>query len=78
MNKKVTVYSKDGCYYCVMVKKYLDKHGIDYNVIDVSKHLEEKEKMIEATGNKGVPQLKIGEEWVVGFNARKIWEKLDG
>lgn len=77
MKKNVTVYSKDGCYYCVMAKKYLDKHEIDYNVVNVSKSPEAMVEMVTATGEKGVPQLKIGDKWIVGFNARQIWKSLE-
>ncbi|MGM0875357.1 MAG: glutaredoxin family protein [Bacillota bacterium] len=76
MNKKVIIYSKEACYYCVMAKKYLDKQGVDYKVVNVSKHPEEMEKLIKVTGHKGVPQLEIGGEWVVGFNQKQIMEKL--
>ncbi|WP_332694811.1 glutaredoxin family protein [Halalkalibacter lacteus] len=76
MDKKVTIYSKEICYYCTMAKKYLDKQGVDYKVVNVSKHPEEMEKMIKATGYKGVPQLEIGEEWVVGYNPKQIMKKL--
>lgn len=33
----VTVYSKDNCVQCNAVKKYLDKHEIDYQVFEMDK-----------------------------------------
>jgi glutaredoxin len=76
MDKKITIYSRETCYYCTKAKNYLDKQGVNYKVVNVSKFPEEMEKMIKATGYKGVPQIKIGEEWVVGYNPKQIMNKL--
>lgn len=32
----VTVYSKPSCVQCLGVYRYLDNHGIEYNIIDMS------------------------------------------
>ncbi len=74
--KKVKIYSTPTCTYCVILKKYLDEKGVEYEDIDVSQDEEEQKKMIEKTGQMGVPVVEIGDEIIIGFDRKKIDELL--
>lgn len=51
-----TVYSKDGCPFCVKLKKFLDDNGITYNEIRVDVQHEYKDWLM-AKGLRTVPQI---------------------
>jgi glutaredoxin 3 len=72
---KVKVYSTPTCTYCVILKKYLEEKGVEYEDIDVSQNEEVQKEMIEKSGQMGVPVSEINGEIIVGFDKAKI-EKL--
>ncbi|WP_368504828.1 glutaredoxin family protein [Alkalihalophilus sp. As8PL] len=78
MGKRVIIYSKDTCYYCTKAKKFLEELGVEYTELNVNQHPKAYKEIRSKTGTKGVPQLVIGEETVVGFNPDLIREKLEG
>jgi alkyl hydroperoxide reductase subunit F len=74
MMSKVTVYSTKACPYCSMAKAFLEKHGVPYESIDVGADPEAARKMIELSGQRGVPVIMVDDEVIVGFDARRLNE----
>jgi alkyl hydroperoxide reductase subunit F len=74
MMSKVTVYSTQYCQYCRMAKAFLDKHGVPYESIDVGADRAAAEKMIELSGQRGVPVIVIDNEVIVGFDTQRLNE----
>ncbi len=74
MMRKVTVYSTPNCQYCRMAKAFLDKHGVPYENIDVGSDSRAAEKMIELSGQRGVPVIVVGDEVIVGFDSQRLNE----
>ncbi|MGB9176749.1 MAG: Uxx-star family glutaredoxin-like (seleno)protein [Methanoregula sp.] len=74
MMKKVTVYSTQSCQYCRMAKAFLDKHGVPYESIDVGADSNAAEKMIELSGQRGVPVIVVDDEVIVGFDSQRLNE----
>ena len=70
--KKVTVYSTKNCPYCRMAKAFLDKHGVPYEGIDVGEDPEAAKKMIELSGQSGVPVIIVDGEVIVGFDSQRL------
>jgi len=78
---KVTVYSTQNCPYCRMVKAFLDRQGVKYMSFDVGTDKEQAKKMIEVSGQYGVPVVTVDDEVIVGFDVRRLTElfgKEDG
>ncbi len=71
-NKDVIVFTTPTCPYCHMVKDYLKEKKIAYREIDVSSDQSWAVKMVERSGQMGVPQLWIGDDTVVGYNPEQI------
>jgi alkyl hydroperoxide reductase subunit F len=71
---KVTVYSTQNCPYCRMVKAFLDRQGVKYMSFDVGTDKEQAKKMIEVSGQYGVPVVTIDDEVIVGFDVRRLTE----
>lgn len=73
----IHLYALSTCPYCRMTKRYLDDHGITYEITEVDQ-LEgaEKEAAIarvkELSGGTSFPVLVADNEVVVGFNKSKI------
>ena len=72
MNKKVIVYSTTFCPYCVTLKEFLKKKNVEFEDINVSQDREAAKKMIDISGQTGVPVADIDGQIVVGFDRGKI------
>jgi alkyl hydroperoxide reductase subunit F len=70
--KKVTVYSTKNCPYCRMAKAFLDKHGVPYEGIDVGEDPDTAKKMIELSGQRGVPVIIVDGEVIIGFDSQRL------
>ena len=69
MSAKVTMYSTAVCPYCVRAEALLKQRGVtDINKIRIDQDLAERDRMIERTGRRTVPQIYIGERHVGGFD----------
>ena len=76
--KKVRIYSTPTCPYCKMVKEFLTEKGVKFEDVDVSSDQEAAHKMVEKSGQMGVPQIEIdGEIKVIGFDKEKLEKELD-
>ncbi|MFH0987526.1 MAG: glutaredoxin domain-containing protein [Patescibacteria group bacterium] len=73
----VKVYSTPTCPYCVALKNFLQENKIEFQYIDVSQNDAEREKMIEKTGQMGVPVIEIDNEVIVGFDRERISQLLN-
>lgn len=73
----IKVYTTNTCPYCTMVKKFLEDKGLSFEEINVQEDRKAAEKLVETTGEMGVPQTEINGEWVLGFNPDKIIELVN-
>jgi len=73
---KVVVYGTEFCPWCHKAREFLDENGVGFEYIDVGKDREAAMKMIEKSGQRGVPVIQIDNEMIVGFDETKIRKKL--
>ena len=71
---KVTVYSTQNCPYCRMAKAFLEKYKVPYESIDVGADPGAAKKMIDISGQRGVPVIVVDDEVIVGFDAQRLNE----
>lgn len=71
---QITVYSTQNCPYCRMAKAFLDKHGVEYVSFDVGTDKEAAKKMVDISGQLGVPVITVDDEVIVGFDAQRLNE----
>jgi alkyl hydroperoxide reductase subunit F len=71
---KVTVYSTKNCPYCRMAKAFLEKYGVPYESVDVGADENAARKMIELSGQRGVPVITVDNEVIVGFDTPRLNE----
>ncbi|MFQ5870083.1 MAG: Uxx-star family glutaredoxin-like (seleno)protein [Candidatus Zixiibacteriota bacterium] len=67
MGRRVTIYTKTGCPYCVAAKEDLDRRNIRFEEINVYEKPEAKKKVVELTGGRLVPVIVDGNNITVGF-----------
>jgi glutaredoxin-like protein NrdH len=66
-----TVYTKPACVQCDQTKKLLDKNGVEYTTIDISKDQEAFDKIV-AMGFMSAPVVISGNDSWAGFQPDKI------
>lgn len=68
---KVTVYSTPVCVQCKMTTRELDKRGVAYDVVDLSKD-EVAMMRMKALGFMQAPIVEVGDERWSGFQPSRI------
>jgi len=74
--REVKVYSTPGCNNCRMTKEFLKSKNIDFEDINIAEHAEVRDWLIEKSGYIGTPVIQIGDEYVFGFDRKKIEDLL--
>ena len=65
--RPVEIYTTPICPYCAMAKRLLDRKGVSYTEIDVSRDPELRQAMTQrANGRRTVPQIFVGTVHVGG------------
>ncbi|WP_410210972.1 glutaredoxin 3 [Aquirhabdus sp.] len=65
----VTIYSTPVCPYCVRAKQLLQRKGVAYNDIDLSRQPEEARiELMQKTKQRTVPQIFIKDTFIGGFD----------
>jgi glutaredoxin 3 len=79
--RRVDIYTTPICPYCAMAKRLLDRKGVRYHEIDVSRDPALRQAMVQrAKGRRTVPQIFVGETHVGGsddLHALEAAGKLD-
>ncbi|MFK5950314.1 MAG: glutaredoxin 3 [Methylococcales bacterium] len=65
---KILIYTSNLCPYCTMAKRLLDKKGASYTEVNVDSKPGLREKMMQETRRRTVPQIFIGDLHVGGFD----------
>lgn len=64
---KVTVYTKENCPFCVRAKAMLQRKGVAFEEIPVAGRDDLRAWLVEATGQRTVPQIFVGDRSLGGF-----------
>ena len=70
--KKIIIYSKDYCPYCIKAKNLLTSIGATYEEIDITNDQETLMKIVEKSHMRTVPQIFLGDECLGGFDSIAI------
>lgn len=69
---RATIYTTPTCTYCNAVKAYFQQHDIDYEEFDISQDMNQAQKIVEVTGQTGVPVTEIDGEFIIGFDKPRL------
>jgi glutaredoxin-like YruB-family protein len=73
----VIVYGTEHCPWCHKTKEFMEENEVKFKYIDVGADREAAIKMIEKTGQRGVPVIEIGDEIIIGFDETRIKKLLE-
>lgn len=75
MSKEVTVFTTKICSHCHVAKDYLSSKGVQYTEKDIGTDQEARLELTQK-GITVVPVIKIGKEFIIGFDKYRIDELL--
>ncbi len=70
--RTVKVYSTPGCNNCRMVKEFLKAKSVEFDDINIAADEDARNWLIEKTGHIGAPVVQIGDEFIFGFDPKKM------
>ena len=73
---KVVLFSTTNCSWCRRAKKYFKESRIPFREINVERDASAARTIQKQTGQTGVPVIKIGSKWIVGFDQPAIEREL--
>ncbi len=74
---KVLIFTTPTCPWCRRAKRYFREKGIRFKEVDVTKDPRAAKDLVRWTGQMGVPVIRIGNHFIVGFDKPKIDKLLD-
>ncbi len=74
--EKVVLFSTKTCSWCRRAKKYFRENKVPFKEINVERDASAARDIQKKTGQTGVPVIKIGSKWIVGFDREKIEASL--
>lgn len=73
---KAILFSTTTCSWCRRAKKYFKENKIPFREINVERDAQAARDIARKTGQTGVPVIKIGSKWIVGFDQPAIEREL--
>ncbi len=73
---KVVLFSTSMCSWCRRAKRYFKEHRVPFKEVDVESDPKAARDIVRKTGQTGVPVIKIGNRWIVGFDKERIAREL--
>jgi len=73
----IRIFSTKNCPYCITLKKFLKKHNIVFEDIDITKDERFQEEIFKKTGRFEAPVVEIDNEIIIGFDKEKIVKLLN-
>ena len=57
-----------------MMKQFLEAQGLNYNEVNVQLDPIAAKKLVQETGQMGVPQTNVNGHWVLGFDPETLMQ----
>lgn len=67
----ITIYTKPGCVQCNAAKRYLERHGSAFEMVDITVDQEAYDYLVES-GHRQVPVIKSGNHLIAGFKPDEL------
>jgi len=82
MAKNITIFTTNTCAYCVMVKRWLQAKGHNYEEVNLEEHPHRQAEALKMSGQLSVPVTVVtkeddSQEVVVGYNLAKLAPALN-
>ena len=73
---RVLLFSTSTCSWCRRAKRYFKERRVPFKEINVEQDRDAARDIQRKTGQTGVPVIKIGSSWIVGFDRARIDKEL--
>jgi glutaredoxin 3 len=73
---RVLLFSTSTCSWCRRAKRYLKEQRVPFKEVNVERDSDAAKDIVRKTGQTGVPVIKIGSSWIVGFDKDRIDKEL--
>ena len=73
---KVILFSTSSCSWCRRAKRYFKENKVPFKEVNVERDEGAARDIVRKTGQTGVPVIKIGGAWIVGFDKGRIEKEL--
>jgi glutaredoxin-like YruB-family protein len=73
---KVLLFSTSTCSWCRRAKRYFKEQQVPFKEVNIERDPEAAREIVRKTGQTGVPVIKIGSNWIVGFDRERIDKEL--
>jgi glutaredoxin-like YruB-family protein len=73
---KVLLFSTSTCSWCRRAKRYFKDRGVPFKEINIGRDPDAARDIVRKTGQTGVPVIKIGSKWIVGFDRKRLDKEL--
>ena len=73
---RIILFSTPSCSWCKRAKRYLKENRVRFKEIDIERDPKAAQDLVKKTGQMGVPVIKIGSRWIVGFDQPRIEREL--
>ena len=73
---KVVLFSTSTCSWCRWAKRYFWERRVPFKEINLERDPKAARDVVRKTGQTGVPVIKIGNRWIVGFDKERIDKEL--
>jgi glutaredoxin 3 len=73
---QVVLFSTSSCGWCRRAKRYLKERRVRFKEVDVERDAQAARDLERKTGQRGVPVIKVGSAWIVGFDRERLDREL--
>jgi glutaredoxin 3 len=73
---KVLLFSTSTCSWCRRAKRYFKERRVPFTEVNIERDPDAARDIVRKTGQTGVPVIKIGSSWIVGFDKERIDKEL--
>jgi glutaredoxin-like YruB-family protein len=73
---QIILFSTPSCSWCKRAKRYLKENRVHFKEVNIERHPKAAQDLVKKTGQMGVPVIKIGSRWIVGFDQPRIEREL--
>ena len=73
---KIVLFSTSTCSWCRRAKRYFRERRVPFKEINLERDQKAARDVVRKTGQTGVPVIKIGNRWIVGFDKERIEKEL--
>ena len=70
------MFSTPTCSWCRRAKKYFRENKVPFKEVNIERDADAAREVQRKTGQGGVPVIKIGGKWIVGFDRPAIEREL--